>query len=111
MKINFKENDLAFHIVAMAIGDNLRLADKFDYTHNGEHEIVFTVDGVELDFSNVIKDINDMFSQAVKEEAGKMYLEKFDRNSERISKELYLIGERLREIRDEVFPDVAWETV
>jgi len=111
MKIDFSKNSLAMHIVCMAVGENTKLLDKLDYTRNGEHEIIFTVDGVELDFSNVIKDINRMFVEAVKEEAGKMYLEKFDNNSEKIANELRLIGDRLKEIRYDVFPDVDWDTV
>jgi hypothetical protein len=111
MKIDFTKNSLAMHIVCMAVGENSRLLDKFDYTRNGEHEVVFTVDGVELDFTNVIKYIDEMFEQAVKEEAGKMYLEKFDNNSEKIANELMLIGERLKEIRCETFPDVDWHSV
>lgn len=111
MKVNFKNNSLAMHIVCMAVGENIRLLDKMDYTKDGEHDVVFTVDGVELDFTNVIKDIDDMFEQAVKEKAGEMYLEKFDNNSEKIANELRLIGERLKEIRYDVFPDVDWDTV
>lgn len=111
MKVNFKNNNLAMHIVCMAVGENTRLLDKLDYTRDGEHEIIFTVDGIELNFTNVIADINRMFAEAVKEEAGKMYLEKFDNNSEKIANELRLIGERLKEIRWDVFPDVDWDTV
>ena len=108
MKIDFGKNSLAMQIVCMAVNENFELLDKFDYTRNGVHDIVFTVDGVELDFSNVIKDIDDMFSQAVKKEAGKMYLKKFDSNAEKISNELKIIGERLREIRIDTFPDIDW---
>lgn len=111
MKIDFNRNRLAMHIVCMAVGENDQLLDRFDYTKNGEHEIVFTVDGVELDFSNVIRRIDEMFEEAVKQEAGRMYLEKFDDNSEKITNELRLIGERLKEIRYDVFPDVDWDSV
>lgn len=111
MKINFYKNTLAMHIVCMAIGENSSLTEQLDYSNNGDHDIVFTVDGVELDFSNVIKDIDDMFEQAVKEQAGKMYLEKFNDTSEKINSELQLIRERLEDIRYDVFPDVNWDNV
>ena len=111
MKINFQNNNLAMHIVCMAVGEDSNLVNQFDYTQNGEHDIVFTVDGVELDFSNVIKRIDDLFEQAVKEQAGKMYLEKFNDTSEKINNELQLIREKLEDIRYDAFPDVDWDYV
>lgn len=111
MKISFQKNTLAMHIVCMAIGENSKLTEQLDYSNNGDHDIVFTVDGVELDFSNVIKDIDSLFEQAVKEQAGKMYLEKFNDASEKISNELQLIRERMEDIRYDVFPDVDWDNV
>lgn len=111
MKINFQKNTLAMHIVCMAIGENTKLTEQFNYSNNGDHDIVFTVDGVELDFSNVIKNIDEMFEQAVKEQAGKMYLEKFNDASEKISNELQLIRERMEDIRYDVFPEIDWSNV
>lgn len=111
MKINFQKNTLAMHIVCMAIGENSKLTEQLDYSNNGDHDIIFTVDGVELDFSNVIKDIDEMFEQAVKEQAGKMYLEKFNDASEKISNELQLIRERMEDIRYDVFPEIDWSNV
>lgn len=111
MKINFQKNTLAMHIVCMAIGENSKLTEQFDYSNNGDHDIIFTVDGVELDFSNVIKEIDDMFEQAVKEQAGKMYLEKFNDVSEKINNELQLIRERMEDIRYDVFPEIDWSNV
>lgn len=111
MKINFQKNTLAMHIVCMAIGENTKLTEQFNYSNNGDHDIVFTVDGVELDFSNVIKSIDDMFEQVVKEQAGKMYLEKFNDTSEKINDELQLIREKLEDIRCCTFPDINWDNV
>ena len=111
MKIDFSKNNLAMHIVCMAVDEDSSLVNQFDYTKNGEHDIVFAVDGVELDFSNVIKRIDDLFEQAVKEQAGKMYLEKFNDTSEKINNELQLIREKLEDIRSDAFPDVDWDYV
>lgn len=109
MKVNIMQDRLAMKIVCMAIGEDTHIIDQFDNTKDGEHEICLTVDGVELNFLNVINDIDRIFDKAVERRAGEMYLEKYDRRSDEISSELGKIAERLKEIRSTKFPEINWE--
>lgn len=109
MKINIIQNNLAMWFICEAIRDNIELINDFDNTQNGEHDIRFIVDGVELNFLNVIDSIGNSFESAVKKKAYKMYLEEFDRRSDEISSELEKIADRLKEIRRKKFPDIDWQ--
>lgn len=109
MKVNLLQDSLATWIVCQAIGENTHIIDSFDNTQNGEHEICFTVDGVELNFINVVNHIDKIFGDAVKEQAGKMYLKEYDKRSDEISSELQKIAERLKEIRMTKFPEIDWD--
>lgn len=109
MKVNLSNDSLANWIVCTAIKDNLDLINQMDFSQNGMHEIKFTVDGVELNFINVINRIDAIYDKAVEKAAGKMYLEKFDDRSDEITKELGQIADRLKEIRITKFPEIDWE--
>lgn len=108
MKINLREDRLAMWIVCEAINGEYSLIDKFDHTNMGEHDIVLTVDGVELNFLNVINRIDAIYDKAVEKAAGRMYVEKFDSRSDEITDELDKILERLRYIRNTKFPEIDW---
>ncbi|MEG0898392.1 MAG: hypothetical protein RSF40_01600 [Oscillospiraceae bacterium] len=111
MKVNLLEDKLAVWIVCEAIKGEHHIIDKFDNTNCGDHEILFSVDGVELNFINVINRIDEIFDQSVNKRAGKMYLERYDRRSDEITNELDNIAERLREIRSTRFPEIDWGQV
>lgn len=109
MKISFKDNPTSMHLVSLALGQNPELATKFELNDNWEHDIVFTIDGMELDFNALVKDLTDAFYYSVKEEAGKLYLEKFAESSRVITDELQNIGNKLKDIRDKTLPEVNWD--
>ena len=108
MKVNIMENRMAMRIICEAVRDNYKLIDQMDHSQNGVHEIKFTVDGVELNFVNFINSIDELWDEAVKKQAGKMYLEKCDSRIEEIECELAEIAERLKEIRRMKFPEINW---
>lgn len=95
-------------MVCTAIAKETGLVNQFDFSRGGIHEIKFTVDGVELNFLNVINKIDEIHSDMVKKEAGRMYTEEFDRRADEINEELDRISHRLKEIRDEKFPEIYW---
>ena len=98
MKINLFEDSLAMWIVTTAIKNNFEIIDKFDNSQDGYHDIVLSVDGVELNFMNVINRINEIYDSAVEKAAGRMCLEKFDRRYDEITEELDMIAENLKKL-------------
>ena len=109
MKVNLLENELAMWVVCESIKDEFKHTHMvFDNSHNGEHEIKFTVDGVELNFVNFINRLHDIYNEVVDKRAGERYIEEFDQRSNEIAEELCLISERLKEIRKTKFPEVNW---
>lgn len=108
MKVNLIEDKLAMWIVCKAIGKECHKTDDFDNTHKGWHDVVLTVDGVELNILNVARGIQQNYNDAVKKAAGKMYTERFDSRADEITDELEKIAERLRYIRNNKFPEIDW---
>lgn len=108
MKVDLNKNSLAMWVVCEAIKDDSHLAEKFDYSREGIHEIKMTIDGVDVNFMNVINRIDEIYDDMVKKAAGKMYLEQYDRRSDEITEELTRISERLQEIRRTKFPEIDW---
>ena len=108
MKINLKENNLAIWIICESIGKEYDLINKFNNSNGLEHDIVLTVDGVELNFLNFINSINKNYNEVVKKAARKMYTEQIDSRSDEIANELDEILIRLKYIRDTKFPEIDW---
>ena len=108
MKVNIFKNRLAMWFVTSAIKDNWKIIDDFNIENQEDLEINFTVNGVELNFLNVINRIEELFDKTVEKRAGEMYLEKYDRRSDEITEELENISERLKEIRRTKFPEINW---
>lgn len=109
MMIDLTKDSLAMWVVCHAIKDQYDLIHQMDFSQNGVHEIKFTVDGIELNFINVINRIDEIHDDMVKKAAGKMYLEKYDRRSDEITEELYNIACRLKKIRRTKFPEINWD--
>lgn len=108
MDVKLESRSLAMWVVCEAIKDEHHLMDKLDYSRDGVHDIKFTVDGVELNFMNVINRIDEIHADMVKKAAGRMYLEEYDRRSDEITDELSKIAKRLKEIRRTKFPEIDW---
>lgn len=108
MDIDLRSDRLAMWVVCEAIKEEHKLFDKFDYSRNGIHDIKLTVDGVELNFLNVINRLDEIHEDMVNKAAGRKYLEEYDRRSDEITDELSKIAERLKEIRRTKFPEIDW---
>ena len=115
MIINGREDRLALWAVSHAVGnkkstmEEIAKARKESNIQDGEFDVHLIVDGVELDFSLVIKRMSDMFDSAVAHAAGEMYLKEYDRRADEITELLSSIGNRLRKIRAEKFPEEKWD--
>lgn len=108
MDVKLESRSLAMWVVCEAIKDERHLMDQFDYSRGMVHDIKLTVDGVELNFLNVINRIDEIHGDMVQKAAGRMYLEEYDRRSDEITDELTQIAERLKEIRRTKFPEINW---
>lgn len=108
MDVDLSKDSLAMWVVGEAIKDEYRLMDQFDFSRGTVHDIKFTVDGVELNFINVINRIDEIHEDMVTKAAGKMYTEGYDQRADEIKDELDKISRRLKEIRRLRFPEVDW---
>lgn len=90
--INLEEEDLAKHVICMAIGrDNDRLDKMLENNKSMTKDIRLIVDGVELDFMNVINSINKKYEYSVKDCA---------RNH--INSKFYRLDNLLNDLKDQV---------
>ena len=84
MKVSLRKNDLAMWFVCEAIGEEFN--KNFEINNNSKasdeekedliKEINFIVNGVELNFENVIKRINELVDEMVEDRARKIVSEK-----------------------------------
>lgn len=106
MIVNLLENKLAMWFVCEAIGSQHELIDQFDKNENCEHDIRFSVDGVELNFEKVINAIKANYDRAVYAKAREIYLSRLEERTIDIECELNEILDRLRIIRETKFPEL-----
>ena len=84
--------------------------DKLDYSDGAfTHDVVLKIDGIEFDIMDFVHDYERRYNDAVKAEAGKMYLATFNVRSDEIIELLEDISDRLRKIRREKFPDIRFD--
>lgn len=69
--------DVGMWVVCTAIGKEHNLIDKMKKNEDGSYPLVFSVGGVELDFDNIAKRINESFSEAVTKKAKELLVEKY----------------------------------
>ena len=108
MKVDLTKDSLAMWVVCSAIAEQHELINKMHTPNDGLWDIAFVVNGIELNFVNVINRIDEIHNDMVKKAAGKMYLEEYDRRSDEITEELERIADRLKEIRRRKFPEISW---
>lgn len=66
MNIDLKENELAMHFVCMAIGKDHHLIGEMSKVNETlNKDIVLTVDGVEVNFENIIKSMEEKYDKEV----------------------------------------------
>ena len=87
------EEDIRMWIICTAIGTNHDLIDKMKKDEDGNYSVFFSVGGVELNFDNVAKRIEECFSDAVTNKAQELLDAKYDS----LIGELYDIQERIKE--------------
>lgn len=108
MKIDLSRDSVAMFVMCHALGTDTQLVNQMRAEEPGVYDIRLICGGVELDFSNVCKRIDECFEQVVEKRAGEMYLEQYDRRADEIAEELQKIGDRLKEIRSRKFPEITW---
>ena len=72
------EEDVRMWIVCTAIGADRKLIDKMKKNEDGDYSIFFSVGGVELNFDNVAKRIEECFDEAVAKKAQELLDEKYN---------------------------------
>lgn len=86
MIIDLKDNKQAMQIICMAIGkehdliskmENVDIPNKDSKCHCYK-EVILTVGGIELNFENVVRRINENFNRAVNERAESLINMKFE---------------------------------
>jgi len=106
MKIDLSRDRLAMWIVCEAISEE---TDIKKFAHSHEHDIILSVDGVELNFEKVINRIDELLNEKMDERAGKLLLERFEKRADDINDELERIRTCLKELRFTKFPDIEWD--
>lgn len=76
--------DIRMWIICHAIGEEHDLIDKMKKDEDGNYPVFFSVGGVELNFDNVAKRIEEIFDDAVTRKAQKLLDEKYDNLLEEI---------------------------
>ena len=70
--------DIRMWVVCTAVGKDHDLIEKMTKDENGNYPVFFSVGGVELNFDNVAKRIEECFSDAVTKKAQELLNEKFN---------------------------------
>lgn len=104
--INYKpkHGDMEKWMICVAMGENCALINKMNKNEDGSYPVIFSVGGIELDFSRVAKRVDEQISELVKTKAEKLLDEKY----ENLIEELTDIQERIKEQRESLFK-YEWE--
>lgn len=97
------KDDTRMWVVCNAVGENFDLIDKMKKNEDGSYPIFFSVGGIELDFDNVVKNIEQSFDLAVQKKAQELLDKKYDD----LIGELYDIQERIEKQKERFKYD--WE--
>lgn len=85
--------DIRMWIVCTAVGTDHSLIDKMKKDEDGNYPVFFSVGGVELNFDNVAKRIEECFSEAVTRTAQELLDNKYND----LLEEIYDMQERVKE--------------
>lgn len=70
--------DVRMWVVCTAVGKDHHLIEKMKKDEDGNYPVFFSVGGVELNFDNVAKRIEECFADAVTKKAQELLDEKYD---------------------------------
>ncbi len=99
-----KYKDMEMWLICVAIDKDHKLIDKMQKNEDGSYPVVFSVGGVELDFSVVAKRIDEQISELVNNKAHALLYDQY----EGLVGEIYEIQERLENQKKEFF-QYEWE--
>ena len=104
--INYKpkHGDMEMWMICVAIGENHKLIDKMEKNEDGSYPIIFSVGGIELDFSRVAKRVEEQISELVRNRAEALLDEKY----ENLIGEIIDIQERIKNQKESLFK-YDWE--
>lgn len=73
-----KHGDMEMWLIVVAMGKDTKLIDKMQKNEDGSYPVVFSVGGVELDFSLVARRIDEQISEMVTNKAKTLLCETYD---------------------------------
>lgn len=73
-----KHGSMEMWLVCVALGKNHKLIDEMHKNEDGTYPVIFSVGGVELDFSLVAKRIDEQISELVSNKANALLHERYD---------------------------------
>lgn len=73
-----KHGSMEMWLVCVALGKNHKLIDEMQKNEDGTYPVVFSVGGIELDFSLVAKQIDEQISELITNEANALLHERYD---------------------------------
>lgn len=99
-----KHGDMEMWMICAAIGEKHELIEKMEKNEDGSYPVVFSVGGIELDFSRVAKRVDEQISELVKSKAEALLDEKYSN----LLKEIMDIQERIKDQKETLFK-YEWE--
>lgn len=104
--INYKpkHGDMEMWMICTAIGENHKLIDKMKKNEDESYPIIFSVGGIELDFSRVAKRVEEQISELVRNRAEALLDEKYGS----LIGEIIDIQERIKDQKESLFK-YEWE--
>lgn len=99
-----KHGDMEMWMICVAIKDQHKLIDKMQKNEDGTYPVFFSVGGVELDFSQVAKRVDEQISILVEERAKELVNSQYGN----LIEELMDIQERIEQQKEKLFK-YDWE--
>ena len=99
-----KHGDMEMWIICVALKGQHELIDTMKKNEDGSYPVVFSVGGVELDFSTVAKRVDEQISAMVEEKARELLDQKYDD----LMGEIIDIQERIKHQKEKLFK-YDWE--
>ena len=99
-----KHGDMEMWMICVAIKGHHELIDKMEKNEDGSYPVVFSVGGVELDFCEVAKRVDEQISSMVEEKAKEL----LDDRYEELMGEIIDIQERIKHQKEKLFK-YDWE--
>ena len=106
MKINAEYPSHVWSALVAAIGEDHDKIDQFAFADKSfVHDFVFTVDGVEFNFENIIESMHKSLDYNIECEAKRMFEDRLERLSSAVSR----VTENMLEECERLLPNADWE--